>query len=45
MSLRGDAARLFKISKYISDIEIIVGRHGSPEASLADLEGQYAIIW
>lgn len=44
MSHRGDAARLFKISKYISDIEIIVKRHGSPEDSLADMEGQYAIM-
>ena len=44
MSRRSDTARLLKISKYISDIEIIISRHSSAEASLADMEGQYALM-
>lgn len=43
MSKQSDMAKLELIAKYISDAEMIIARHKSVEATLADYEGEYAV--
>jgi len=44
MSKRSDMAKLELILKYIKDLQMIVDRHGSIEATIADMEGEYATM-
>ncbi|MFH0975423.1 MAG: HepT-like ribonuclease domain-containing protein [Spirochaetota bacterium] len=44
MFKRSDLAKLELILKYISDINIIVEKHGTIEKTLSDIEGEYAIM-
>jgi len=44
MFKKTDAAKLELISKYISDIERIIERHGSAGQMLDDYEGEYAVM-
>jgi uncharacterized protein with HEPN domain len=44
MSRKTDMARLDRVLSFIADIEEIVGRHGSIDATLGDKEGQYALM-
>jgi uncharacterized protein with HEPN domain len=44
MSRKSDIAKLERIAGLIDDTHEIIGRHGTPEATLKDKEGQYAIL-
>ncbi|MFA6101202.1 MAG: HepT-like ribonuclease domain-containing protein [Victivallaceae bacterium] len=44
MSKRSDMAKLELILKYITDLQMIVDRHGSIEATINDMEGEYATM-
>ena len=44
MSDRSDKAKLEMILDYINDIKTIVSKHSSIANTLADIEGQYAIL-
>lgn len=44
MFKKSDKAKIELIEKYISDIERIIGRHGSAEETIDDYEGEYAVM-
>ena len=44
MSHKTDTARLESILMYIEDINEIIQKHSNVEATLADMEGQYAVM-
>lgn len=44
MSVKADRARLEYILKLIVDLEVIVSRHGSINATIKDVEGFHAVM-
>ncbi len=44
MYKKSDKAKIELVAKYISDIERIIGRHGSAEDTIDDYEGEYAVM-
>ena len=44
MYKKSDKAKIELAAKYISDIERIIERHGSPEDTIDDYEGEYAVM-
>jgi uncharacterized protein with HEPN domain len=44
MFRRSDLAKLELILKYINDMQVIIGKHGTIENTLSDTEGEYAIM-
>lgn len=44
MLRRSDRALLEQVQAFQADIAFIVGRHGSIEDALADIEGQYSLM-